>query len=167
MRSQTIAAFLVLGSIAVAQEAVNPMIGRDMAAIEQLHRSDSAAAKVGDVDTLATLWTADAVALPPGEQPIIGIDAIRGWLNKNRLDTAKMEITEYVMDFKEVRVVGDQAFEWARTSISMRPKGAANYFHASGNLMRILRKQPDGNWKVARSIWNLDNPSPQKAAPPK
>jgi len=80
---------MVFGPIAIAQRSANPLIGRDMAAIEQLHARDSAAAKVGDVETLTTLWTADAVALPPGEQPIIGIDAIRGWLNKNRLDTNK------------------------------------------------------------------------------
>jgi ketosteroid isomerase-like protein len=75
-----------------------------------------------------------------------------------------MEITEYVMDFREVRIVGDQAFEWACTSLTVKPKGAGTDFHASGNLMRILRKQQDWNWKVARAIWN-DNPSLQKTAP--
>ncbi len=136
----------------------------DRAAIERLHQKDIAAAKVNDVDTLATLWTDDAVALPPGEQPVIGIDAIRAWLNKGRMDTDKVEITEYAMDFKEVHVAGNEAYEWARTSITMKPKGAPAGMRASGNLMRVLRRQPDGSWKVARAIWNMEKPSPAGAS---
>jgi ketosteroid isomerase-like protein len=63
----------LLGSTATAQ---------DLAAIEQLHQRDVAAAKAGDTATLATLWTDDAVALPPGEQPVVGIDVIREWPKK-------------------------------------------------------------------------------------
>ena len=44
----------------------------DLAAIEKLHEKDLAAAKIGDIATLATLWTDDAVALPPGEPPVVG-----------------------------------------------------------------------------------------------
>lgn len=167
MISRTIAAFLLLGAVAPAQDLGDSILARDMAAIEQLHRKDAAAAKAGDVDTLATLWTADAIALPPGEAPVIGIDAIRIWLNRSRMDTTKVEVTEYICDFKEVRIAGEQAFEWARTSVTMRPKGAPGSVHASGNLMRLLRKQPDGSWKVARAIWNLERPSPEKAVQPR
>jgi ketosteroid isomerase-like protein len=53
---------ILLGSTAAAQ---------DLAAIEQLHQKDVAAAKAGDTATLATLWTDDAVVLPPGEQPVV------------------------------------------------------------------------------------------------
>jgi hypothetical protein len=51
-----------------------------MAAIEQLHKRDAAAANDGDVATLVGLWAADTVARPPGEPPVIAIEAIRKWL---------------------------------------------------------------------------------------
>ena len=132
----------------------------DRNAIEQLHARDAKAAKAGDVATLATLWTVDAVALPPGEPPVVGIDAIRQWLFKGKMDTSKFEVTEYAMDFQEVQIVGDEAFEWARTAVTIRRKGATAGMRASGNLMRVLRKQPDGSWKVARAAWNMERPVP-------
>jgi hypothetical protein len=64
---------ILVGSTATAQ---------DPAAIEQLHQKDVAAAKAGDTAALATPWTDDTVALPPGEQPVVGIDVIREWLKK-------------------------------------------------------------------------------------
>ncbi|HLK68627.1 MAG TPA: SgcJ/EcaC family oxidoreductase [Bryobacteraceae bacterium] len=163
MPNRTIAVFVCLAALAAAQNSVPR--SRDMAAIEELHKKDAAASKAGDVDTLATLWTADAVALPPGEEPVIGIDAIRAWLNRSRMDTTKFEITEYVMDFQELRVIGDEAIEWGRTRAAMRPKGAPAGMHTTGNLMRVLRRQPDGTWKVARAIWNLQRPTPEKPDP--
>lgn len=162
MRTITTGVLFLLAWQAAAQESGDSVLARDRAAIEQLHRKDAVAAKAGDVSTLATLWTDDAVALPPGEQPVIGIAAIRDWLQRTRLDTTKFEITEYVLDFQELRISGDQAFEWARTSMSMRPKGAPAGVHAAGNLMRILKRQPDGEWKVARAIWNLEPPAPRR-----
>lgn len=153
-----------------AQDSGGSRLARDMAAIEQLHARDTAAAKVGDIATLATLWTTDAVALPPGEQPVIGINAIRAWLAQSQTDPSKLEIVEYVMDFKEIRILGDDAFEWARTSVTVRPKGAPRGLHSAGNLMRILKRESDGSWRVARAAWNMDRPSPEEVkqnVPPK
>lgn len=91
-----------------------------------------------------------------------GIDAIREWLNENRLDTAKVQITDYVFDFQEVRVVDDHAYEWARIRISSRYDGASSSTQTSGSLLRVLRRQEDGSWKVARAAWNLDDSNQTK-----
>ena len=88
---------------------------------------------------------------------MIGIDAIRAWLNENRLDTTRVEITQYAFDFQEVRVIGDHAYEWAQIRISSRMQGAPSSNQVSGNLLRVLRRQADGSWKVARAAWNLDD----------
>jgi uncharacterized protein (TIGR02246 family) len=147
--------------VAAAQEGRPSHTAADRAAIEQLHERDAAAAKKGDVKTLMDLWTVDGVALPPGEQPVKGIDAIRSWLGKDAASTANLEITNYAMDFQEVKLFGDDAVEWARTSVTVKPKGAPFGMRASGNLMRMLRRQPDGTWKVARAIWNMEKPVPE------
>jgi len=132
---------------------------QDSGAIERLHEQDVAAAKAGDIATLATLWTDDAVALPPGEQPVIGIAAIREWLKKGQDSGGRFEITEYRIDFQETRVLGDETIEWGRTRVSMRPIGGQGSMTISGNILRVLRRQPDGTWKVARAIWNMDPPA--------
>jgi uncharacterized protein (TIGR02246 family) len=127
-----------------------------LAAIERLHQQDITAAKAGDVATLATLWADNAVALPPGERPVIGIDAIREWLKRDQESAGKFEITEYKIDFQEIHVLGSEAVEWGRTRVAMRPKGGQGSMSISGNILRVLRRQPDGTWKVARAIWNRD-----------
>jgi len=33
----------------------------------------------------------------------------------------------------------------------------------SGNILRVPRKQPDGTWKIARAIWNMDPPATEPA----
>ena len=148
----------------MAQEDRTSRAAADLAAIERLHQRDAAAAKIGDMQTLMELWTVDGVALPPGEPPVKGIEAIRAWLGKSADDRQKFEITSYVMDFQEVKLFGDDAVEWARTSITVKPKGAPSGMHASGNLMRVLKRQPDGTWKVARAIWNMEKPAPEAPA---
>ncbi|MGI9102530.1 MAG: YybH family protein [Terriglobales bacterium] len=131
-------------------------------AIRRLHEIDMRAGKAGDVETLASLWAEDAVALPPGMPPIIGQAAIRQWLLSSRPDMKKVVITKYLLNFKEVIVEGDYAFEWATTSIVARMQSPARIMEVSGNLMRVLRRQSDGSWKIARSAWNQAHPTIRK-----
>jgi uncharacterized protein (TIGR02246 family) len=154
--------FVLGAALCSAQETAAARRARDMAAIEQLHTRDAAAAKKGDIQTLSELWTDDAVALPPGEPPVIGIDAIRKWLRVNQSDPSKVEILEYALDFEEVKVNGDEAIEWGRTRIVIQPRGSSTVLRASGNLMRVLRRQRDGTWKVSRSAWNTERPVPDR-----
>src|SRR5215472_3744035 len=114
----------MLAGLSAGQDAAGARRAADLTAIEQLHRRDAAAAKKGDLATLAELWTDDAVALPPGESPVIGIDAIRKWLAKSQSDSSAVEVIDYVLDFKEVKILGDEAIEWGRTSVVLRPRGA-------------------------------------------
>ncbi len=48
----------------------------DLAAIQKLHATDMAAAKIHDIQTLITLVTEDCILLPPKQEPIRGREAI-------------------------------------------------------------------------------------------
>lgn len=52
---------------------------------------------------------------------VIGIEAIRKWLAKYRA----VDIIDYVLDFKEVKILGDEAIEWGRASIMLQPRYVA------------------------------------------
>jgi ketosteroid isomerase-like protein len=130
----------LVAGLCSGQETAGPPHAFDMTAIEQ----------------------DDAVALPPGEPPVIGIEAIRKWLAKSQADPSTVEVVEYVLDFKEVTIRGDEAVEWGRTRVAIRPRGTTSIVRASGNLMRILKKQADGSWKVFRSAWNVERPVSEK-----
>jgi len=69
-----------------------------------------------------------------------------------------VEVLEYVLDFEEVKFLGDYAFEWGTIRGATRPKSSGEIEYSTYKVMRILKKQPDGEWKVHRSIWN-ENPA--------
>ncbi len=129
---------------------------KDLAAIEELHRRDMAASKAGDFETLRSIITDDAVMMPPGVHPTRGREAIERGLSRMAEAMSGVEVLEYVLDFEEVVVCGDYAFEWGHIRGAMRARDAseAEVERSTYKVMRILRRQPDGAWKVHRSIWN-------------
>jgi hypothetical protein len=52
---------------------------------------------------------------------VIGIEAIRTWLAKSQTEISAVDIIDYVLDFKEVKILGDEAIEWGRASITLQP----------------------------------------------
>jgi ketosteroid isomerase-like protein len=105
--------------------------------------------------------TDDCVLLPPDGPPIEGIDDIKKHFEEQKEFLSGIEIIEYVHDFKEVKILGDWAYEWCYFSNTAQPKDGGELIKGSGKLFRILCLQDDASWKVTRSIWNIDkDPGP-------
>jgi uncharacterized protein (TIGR02246 family) len=124
-----------------------------------MHAKDMAASKARDLATLLSLCSDDCVMLPPGEEPIVGKRAIRTSLERDLEQERDYRITEYVHNFEEVKVLGAWAFEWGTFSAAAEPVAGGPPIRSSGKILRILKRQADGTWQVARSIWNND-PAP-------
>jgi ketosteroid isomerase-like protein len=129
-------------------------LARDLKALETLHQRDIEATKAYDVDALASLWTEDIVALPPGAEPVIGKDANRKLLEAGRAASAPFETMEYEQDWQEIRVAGDFAWERGVFTGAVRPKAGGDVVRYRYNVLRVLRRMPDGSWLVHRTIWN-------------
>jgi len=127
--------------------------------IQELDERDIAASLKQDRDTLLDLWDADGVALPPGQPPVRGLAALGAWLSDD--GEAEYDVTEYDHNFLERVVIGDWAFEWGTYRSAAEPLGEGEPYQASGKLLRILRRQPDGEWKISHAIWNAD-PQPER-----
>jgi ketosteroid isomerase-like protein len=63
---------------------------------------------------------------------------------------------DYVVEFEEITVVGDYAFEWGTYRGAARPRAGGSDMTYSGKLMRILQRQPDGAWKMHRTMVTSD-----------
>lgn len=149
---------LILGTAGCRSDQTGTPTEEEMlAAIEKLHKIDQEASIKGDFDTLLTLMTDDCVLLPPDQSPIKGRDAIREYMKEQKEQLHNIEITEYSHDFQEIKILGEWAYEWGYFSNAARPAGGGETIRAKGKLFRILRRQADGSWKVARSIWNNDS----------
>ena len=129
----------------------------DMKAINALHQQDMEASKKWDVDTLASLWSDDIVTLSQGEPPLIGKDANRNSILRLREASRDLQVADYILSFNEVKIAGDWAFEWGTYSGTVKPVEGGEAVRTTGKVMRVLRKDPDGSWKVARAMYDSDD----------
>lgn len=126
-------------------------ITRDVSAIRTVFRSWYCAMEDGDVDRLISLVTTDVIVKPPGAAPIMGKDVLQHALSaflKEQSETVDYEV-------QEVEVSGQLAFARILESATIRPKSGAESSTVNGMHLTVLRRQPDGEWLVARDISSL------------
>jgi ketosteroid isomerase-like protein len=121
--------------------------------INKLHEKDIAASKERNFELLRTLNSDQAIILPPGSNPIQGKSGIDNGLSQMRESTQDDEILEYIMEFQDIQVQGNYAFEWGFSHGAMRNTRTGEIQKVTYRLFRVLRRE-NNQWKVYRSIWN-------------
>lgn len=130
-----------------------PTAQTDVEAIKKAHQDTLEPFNAGDLDTLMTFFTEEAVYMPPGMPVLHGKQAIRDFYAqfKTKVDSLSTD---------EVIVAGDWAFERGSVSAAMTVSEGSEAVQVTGKFLDIWQRQPDGSWKIARVIWNLDSPLP-------
>ena len=145
-----------------SQPSAEDRLLADQRAITRLQERDIAANTALDLDALVSLTTDDVVVLPPGRPPVVGQKALRSFYQALVEKTPDAQVLAYSEEWDEVRIVGDFAFQWGtiteRTKASVTTAESSSAVHA----MRVLARQPDGSWKIARFMWNAA-PAPAAA----
>jgi ketosteroid isomerase-like protein len=125
----------------------------DLRAIAALNDRDVEFALAGDPTAMMSQWADDIVLLQPAGPIVRGrsmaADAFLG-------AASAIEIIEWMFDFEEIRILGDHAIEWGTYRGRMRPRVGGDAFQTSGKLLRVLQRQPDGSWKIHRTISTVD-----------
>ena len=124
----------------------------DVEAINSLRDEFIALDNASDAAGLASLYTNDAVLMPPNEAAVTGNQAIESWFQT----TFDQFTTEFTVASQELEVVGDLAFDWGAYMTALTPKAGGEPTEDRGKYIMILRKQVDGSWKIARDIWSSD-----------
>jgi len=115
----------------------------DERAIRELVNVWLAASKAGDLQTILSLMTNDVIFMVPGRRPF-GKEAFAA--ASQGMQNVSME---GISNIQEIQVLGDWAY--LRNYIEMvvtPPNGAP--VRRSGYTLTILRKEPDGRWRLAR-----------------
>lgn len=126
----------------------------DRERIEEMHQTDMRASMARDYATLRTLMSDDAVVLPPNGRVVRGRATIDAGFERMQGVELPSEVLEYRFDWQELTVLGDYAFEWGYIYGRERERATGEVTEHKHHVMRILRKEPDGAWKVHRTIWN-------------
>jgi ketosteroid isomerase-like protein len=126
----------------------------DLREIEKLHDLDIAETLSGDQVALSTGWTDDIVVLEQGEEPGVGRQAILAARARRSAAMPGFRVVTYVPEIKNVTIADGWAFEWGLFTASFIQASGGQETPFRGKLLRVLKKQADGSWKVAIGMWN-------------
>lgn len=126
----------------------------DLAAINNVLNKEVAAINAGDIEGLMAITTDDIVLMPSNEPARVGKEACRSWSQ----DFFAQFSAQYAASSEEVVVAGDWAFQRYSDTITLTPVAGGEPMELQSKGIHIYQRQPDGSWKVARDIWNSNEP---------
>ena len=127
----------------------------DIAAIRAVYAGWNAAVESGNIVGYLAALDEDVELMPTDAPPIRGRDNYAGFLEPVfATDSFEIEIA----DTGTIEVDGDLA--WARYDyiIHRLPEGGAARISSYRKFLDVLRRQPDGSWRVLKHIWNYNEP---------
>ena len=123
----------------------------DVRAVHEVFESWYRAMEDGDVGGLLSLVTPDVIVKPPGVVPVEGKDALEmalGAFFESSSETVFFEV-------EEVEQCGELAFARVSESATILPRSGADAMVVNGVHLTILRRQPGGEWLIARDVSSL------------
>lgn len=125
----------------------------DINNIEDLRREDVAASLAGDFEKLKSLMDEQCIVLPPDSEPEAG----QAYLDRATVSTkdaqSQEQIIELTQDWEELQLFGDLAFERGVVRYAVKDV-EGKIVRETQRLLRILRRQKDGSWRVYRAMWH-------------
>ena len=135
----------------------------DRAAIENLRQQDIAATISRDPAALTEYWADDAIRLGVGAPPEIGKETIRT-SNERQTANKNFKVLSYVPETKDLTFLdGGWAVEWRTYTASYVDSPGGEAKQVRGTLLAVLKKLPDGHWKVFRAMGSIEPATPGKA----
>ena len=118
----------------------------DVQAIRGLMETWLRASASGDLSTILTLMSDDAVFLVPGQPPMHGKRAFAEAF-QSMLPMVRIEATH---ENREIQIHGEIAWCWSYLAVTITPRGGGQPTRRAGHTLSILRKEPAANWVVIR-----------------
>jgi uncharacterized protein (TIGR02246 family) len=124
----------------------------DVEAIKGLEADVMKAVNEGDLERYLALLSDDVVWMAPTQPTVTGKEAVKKWME---FDLYTYDVTITV---EEVQVLGDWAFMrtiWIGTGTQ---KESGEKFEFNNKGLYLVRRQPDGTWKLSYVIFNSNTP---------
>jgi ketosteroid isomerase-like protein len=134
-------------------------IAADKAAVDAVREREAAMLTAGTFDSITSVYASDIDMMPPNEPAMAGAAAVQAWVQGMASQVAIN--AEYLTS--EVEIAGDWAIDRYTARLTITPKAGGEPMTENIKGFHILRRQPDGTWKIARDTWNTDAPPPPAA----
>jgi ketosteroid isomerase-like protein len=128
----------------------------DVRSIQALNQHDVNATLAMDIDAIISQWTDDFVVLQAAGPILRGRSANAAAAKQGMEQMKSFMPIEYDLDVQEITIAGDYAFEWGTYQGSARSVSDGGIVNYVGKFMRILQRQPDGSWKMHRTMATTD-----------
>jgi ketosteroid isomerase-like protein len=151
---------LALGALAAASLAAcdgqpaQPSFADDLAQITAFNERYLKSINDEDIAALSSLTTDGHVMLPPNSEPVVGKsanDAMNGGAFERYNFSETWTPVETVID-------GNLAFQRGTFTTIATPKGEGDRLEVNGSFMRIYQRQPNGEWRMTRDMFNSSTP---------
>jgi len=130
----------------------------DEAAVRAADQAWAKAATAGDAAARTAFYAGDAVLMPPGSPALHGSDEIGKFFSgMTGAVSGPFELKTSAVEGR-----GDLAISTGEYTAKLTPKkaGAKAMPTEEGKYVGVMKKQPDGSWKLIYDIWN-SNAAPQ------
>ena len=145
----------VLGVALLAGGCAGPSFEEDLRAITAFNEQYLKSINEEDITALSSLTTDGHVMLPPNGEPIVGKAA------NDALNGSAFERYDFSETWSPAETVIDGNLGFQRGTFTVRaiPKGDGDPLEISGNFLRIYQRQPNGDWRMTRDMFNSSLPS--------
>ena len=139
---------LIVLAAALALATISPALAQSKASIDKLNAKFAEAFNKGDAVAVASMYTTDAVVLPPGAAMVKGRTAIQSFWQGASQQLGDMKLTTL-----EVKPLGGG---WARElgTFSLKLKSQPGQ-EAVGKYVVLWQKVGE-EWQLATDIWNTN-----------
>lgn len=146
---------LLLLSLGVSgQSGMKGLSRADRASIEELNEQFIHGWVNNDEKTVLSLFARDAILFPPGQSPVVGVNAIRGYWWPQ--DGSVTHITKFERSIDEI--AGTRQLALLRgTSIlawTYEKNGKTSSSSSRSTDLVLLKRERNGRWRIVRQIWN-------------
>jgi len=157
---------LAVPARAPAADSTGALTAADQAKIRTVLEAYRSAWLANDADAVLRLFAENAVLMPHhGVEPVLGRKAARAfWFPAGGPPTT---ITAFTQTIDQIDGGGDVAYVRGHSKVEWTT-GTGPELKRSGNAgtnLTILRRQPDGSWRIAVLMW--DDPPPQNLPAPR
>jgi len=144
----------VLLSVAVSGCAKKVDLEAERAALMKADADWAATLTAKSVDGFTSYFAADAIVMPPHLPILVGVDAIRAWVNTS-MSLPGFSVV-WTVNSADVSASGDMGYTLGTFIFSATMPDGSNITDP-GKYTTVWKKQADGSWKVAVDTFNSDS----------